>query len=848
MMEIDFLRHFGFKTEHIDLLRAAYGKNLLPLQERVIREGHLFDGNSLVVCAPTSSGKTFLAEILFLFHALRGKNAVLLVPSKALANQRYQQWRKRYEPLGYRIVLSTRDHPFDDRKILEGRFHLAVVIYEKMQSLLAQSDAFLATLGACIIDELHYVYQPDRGPDLEILLTKLREELALQLMGLSALVSDESVADWLGGRLLIDEQRPVELRQGILCCGRFAYQEFNSRREGVEIYPLSATEDEGEAMLEAAIYFAANGETTLLFWPSRDLCYSAARKLAQRYEADFSGFQRRMDQLDPTSIRDFLSTLLASRVAVHTSDLTASERALVEQLVLEGEIVLICATPTLAEGINFPVTNVLTTHRTYTTRLDDTQKIHSTAPVPMNQDQLFNMIGRAGRLGLSECGRGMIVTTSPGDVDGLMAMYLRSKPQSRTPMLSKVKLPETILKLHSESNGSTLDSLLDFLERTLSGKMRYFAEPLDRRITESVDLLRREGFLSEEEGRYHTTPLGGLVMKHGLSIATAKRLQHYAIQFLSDTSSPLDLYVLLCLTEEMANFYISMPRTDILNHTWSRMLAQQAEATENGICPLLTQLLANVSELRSIHHAAFKKALLLFAWIGGGEILTLEKHYRIYCGALLRLSEEASWLLGCLAEIAAAHGREEEILRRLFSLRERTLYGLPATGLEWAPYLKQRDLTRHVVLKFMEMGYKSPSRIHAADEDVFKSWIPHPVWETILKDRPYDSEDNRLSYDYVLEINPAQPDQMTINGAVIHLTVIQFAMIHALAKTPNQCIPYERLLNEIWPDSVGDKKQLSKQKTLIQQKINSAVGKSQTDLMKTSAGIGMTLQAKVVRK
>ena len=54
--------------------------------------------------------------------SLNNRNVILLVPTKALANQRYEQWKERYGPLGYNICLSTRDHPFHDKNIAEGPF------------------------------------------------------------------------------------------------------------------------------------------------------------------------------------------------------------------------------------------------------------------------------------------------------------------------------------------------------------------------------------------------------------------------------------------------------------------------------------------------------------------------------------------------------------------------------------------------------------------------------------------------------------------------------------------------------------------------------------------------------
>ncbi len=847
-MEIEFLRHYGFKPEQIRILKSAYGPELLPLQERAIREGNLFENESLVIRSPTSSGKTFLAEVLFLHQTLQGKSAVLLVPTKALANQRYRQWKDRYAKLGFRILLSTRDHPFEDEQILQGRFHLAVMIYEKMRALLARGDAFLASLGACIVDELHYIYHPDRGPDLEILLTRLREETTLQLLGLSTTVADETVVQWLNARLLVEDRRPVELKQGVLCHEQFVYREFNSGIEGVERLPLSPLEDEGEAMLEAARHFASHGETTLLFWPSRDLCYTAARKLAEQYEPESKRLLRSIEQLDPTTVRDFLTTLIPRRIAVHTSDLSVQERALVERLVEEGEIVLICATPTLAEGINFPVTNVLTTHRIYATQIDGDQKRTSSAPIPMHQDQMLNMIGRAGRLGFCQAGCGIIVTTSPADIDGLMKRYLFSPSTSRSGVLAKMKISEIILKSLIRWNGMTPVSILDFLERTLAGRTKQFSEPLDQFIDISLATLLKEKLIVKEDERYYPTPLGSLVAKNGLSSISAKRLEQYLVSYPQTECLELDFFVLVCLLPEMEQIYISVPRRETMDHRWCRLLLQKIE--EDGYPPetMTRELVSQIEHLRSVHHTAFKKALLLSDWIHDSDILALEKKYGVYAGLIIRLAEEASWLLGCLAEIAAAHALEEESLRRMFVLRERTLYGLSQEAVAWASFLKRQILSRSAVLKLIRLGYTTPTLVKAEDREFLNSVVPSERIDAILKESSSPSNEDRISYDFVIELQHGRPDQMIVNGETIDLTTLQSNLIRTLRKTPGICVDYETLLSEMWEKSVGDKKQLSKQKNLIKKKMEKSLGKLPCELIETIPGHGLVLNAKVIQK
>ena len=62
-LEIDFLRHYGWNRSYVDRIKRAVGPCFLPIQEKAIRSGNLFDGRSLVVAGPTSCGKGLIGEL-----------------------------------------------------------------------------------------------------------------------------------------------------------------------------------------------------------------------------------------------------------------------------------------------------------------------------------------------------------------------------------------------------------------------------------------------------------------------------------------------------------------------------------------------------------------------------------------------------------------------------------------------------------------------------------------------------------------------------------------------------------------------------------------------------------------
>ncbi|MBZ0257619.1 DEAD/DEAH box helicase [bacterium] len=847
-MEIDFLRHFGFKPEHIQALQDAYGPQLLPLQERAVSEGKLFDGANLVLCGPTSSGKTFLAEALFLHHAMQGRNAALLVPTKALANQRYAEWKERYQRLGYKIVLSTRDHRFDDDAIRRGDFHLAVVIYEKMRSLMATDAGAMASLGACLIDELHYLYEPQRGPGLELLLNRLRANPQLQMLGLSAMVNDPAVAEWLGGTLIVEETRPVELRQGVLCNGRFTYSESNSGAEGVEEFPLPPLEDEGEAMLEAARCFAERGETTLLFWPRRDLCYTAARKLAEGYEPDESVALPDESTLEATAMSEMLRFLLPRRVAVHTSDLSPAERAWVEASVLRGDAVIVCATSTLAEGLNFPVVNALTTRRMYAVSPEDARSGKPPAPAPIPPDRLWNMLGRAGRLGLSEFGRGMVLCVSEGDAEGLLNLYARAKPKPAAPLLHHLPAASMALQCASGERAISPQDVCNELSQTLTARWNLLPPDLPEQMERAFAQLRLDGLLVTENDRDYLTPLGKAAASGGLSLNSVLQMSGFIQHYWNDGPEALILLWRVVKLQEMDDAYLSVPRREIAAHAWPKAMLELCEEEGVWLHPLIQEWADQPQRMRDAHHRACKKALLLWQWAQGAPTAELERRFHSHSGAIQRLGEEAAWLMGCLADIAASHACPIESIGQARQLQEQLQHGLPPDAHRWAGAIQRQEVTRAQALQLTAMEVPSPEAAQQQGIDVIKEFMPDSVINTLFQKNEAPSlatEPPVESTEYHIRFDPAQPTCVHVNGAAVQLTRLQAQLLKRLAQDANVCVDYETLLQDVWTESIGERKQISRQKNEIYKRMERALGRKPEGLIQTTTGVGLALIADI---
>ena len=190
-------------------------KELRPCQEKAIAAG-LLEGKNLVVCTPTASGKTLVAELASLKNILeKGTKAIYVVPLRALGTEKFKDFQQRYGSL-IKVAVSTGDFDAADSFVVDK--DLIGVTAEKMGSLIRHRASWISRIGTIIIDEAHLLNDKSRGPTVEILITMLRMMLKeYQLLALSATIGNpQEFAAWLDAELVEDDWRPVILKKGIL--------------------------------------------------------------------------------------------------------------------------------------------------------------------------------------------------------------------------------------------------------------------------------------------------------------------------------------------------------------------------------------------------------------------------------------------------------------------------------------------------------------------------------------------------------------------------------------------------------------------------------------------------------
>jgi len=423
---------------------AASPFPLDPFQQESI--AHLDQGKSLLVAAPTSAGKTVVAEFAIERALTLGQRVVYTAPIKALSNQKFSDFGQRW---GFeRVGLLTGDMS------INSDARVRVMTTEVLRNMLLQSPEGLEGVQSVVLDEFHYLADAERGRVWEEIVILLPRDV--QIVCLSATMSNAAqLRDWMARvhgdtALVMSDVRPVPLEVFYFLDGvahrvvdaegrqvrsfKVGGEAFRLRqRYGGRVSRLSAAERNPhklprspEVLAELddrgmlpAIYFVFNRSKTEA---------EAARCAQELHLARGAGAQARIQQ----AISDALELLTAEArelpqvtelvrnvrrgVAFHHAGLLPGLKVLVETLFSQGLLAAVFATETLALGINMPARSVVIPQLT---------KFDGTVNRPLTGREFQQLIGRAGRRGMDVLGNAVVLYDDWMTFDEAMAVVRR---------------------------------------------------------------------------------------------------------------------------------------------------------------------------------------------------------------------------------------------------------------------------------------------------------------------------------------------------------------------------------------------------------------------------------------
>lgn len=724
--DVHSLRAFGLPDALTDAWSEAI-PSLNQLQIDAINEFRLLDGEHLLVTAPTSSGKTMVGELAALNGIVRQRRAVFLLPLKALVNDKYQEFRRRYEPLGMRILRATGDINEDDSALVKGRYDIALLTYEKFAGLAISAPHILEKIGTVVVDEAQMIADSSRGANLEFLLTLLkvrrRQGSEPQLLALSAVIGDTNGFErWLGGRLLRREERPVPIDEGMLTAsGSFRFvssdtgQESSTKNFSPRIYGKGSSQD---WVIPLVGKLVSEGKQVIVFREEKGLARGCANYLAN--SLGLPAATRAIEALplgDPSQASTALRQALSQGVAFHIADLEPAERLAVEEEFRrkDSQIRVIAATTTLAMGVNTPTEAVVIVG------LMHPQK------VPYSVAEYKNMAGRAGRLGMAERGASYLLALNPAEEVGFWRDYVAAKPEDVTSrfIARDTDLRSQIIKILVASQRAqpahlAVEDVVAFLEESfgaflLSGG-REWSWNVDH-IDVAISSLRANELIEVEDGRLALTPLGRIAARGGIEVESVIRVSQALSAIEADSLSDLTLLTAVQLTKELDDVHLTLNKSSTQKEPqeWPNELRRQ------GVAYSLVSALQRHAIEPHFPTARAKRAVACVLWTSHLPMAQVELHLTQFgrkdgvAGPVRNVAARTLDLLPSVCEIASHLHPSLRLEERLPLLLARLATGTPGDLAAVAAVLGS-TLTRGEYLSLRAAGLVSLEALRDCDD------------------------------------------------------------------------------------------------------------------------------------
>ena len=726
--DIVSLSAFNLPAPILDEWARQFPNGLNDLQLKAVNDYRILDGHSLLVVAPTSSGKTFIGELASARAIVEGRKAVFLLPYKALVNEKFDRFSALYgDKLGMRVIRCTGDYQDQVQLLMRGKYDLAVLTYEMWLNLAISTPTVLSQIGLVVLDEAQFITDPMRGITVELLLTDLlaaRERgITPQLIALSAVIGDiNDFDDWLACEKLVTYERPVKLVEGVLDRqGVFQYiddsgtTQIKPLLDPSSIYVRRDKPKSQDVIVPLVRHLVQQGEKVIVFRNQRGSAQGCAK-----YLSDDLGLPPATEVIDLLPNHDLPKTSEALRAcltggtAFHNTDLLREERAIVEQAFRDpdSKVRVLGATTTVAAGINTPASTVILAEQEF---LGDDGR-------PFTVAEYKNMAGRAGRLGFNNNeGKAIILADNSYQREQLFHQYVQGKLEPLQSSFNPEKLETWIIRLLAQVARIERKDIVRLLANTYGGYVANKQHPgwrytMEERLEHLLQRMLTLNLVEQEREYIQLTLLGRACGRSALSFESALRLVDLLQQVKATDLTAEKLVALVQVLPESDNGY-----TPMMRRGRTEAVRPQEVAARYG--PDTVRLLQKYARDELDYYARCKRAALLWDWVHGIPVEEIEGRYtpnpyqgRIGHGDVRKFADTTRFHLRSAHQIASimllGEGPDEEAIESMLRQLE---VGIPADALDLLSL--PLPLSRGEYLTLRSADVKTTANVWALSEE-----------------------------------------------------------------------------------------------------------------------------------
>ena len=709
-----------------DSVKAVLAKTgydtLYPPQEDAINAGAL-NGKNIILASPTASGKTLIAELVALKTILeKGGKTLYLTPLRALASEKYEDFSK-YTSIEkspgrkFRVGLTSGD--YDSSDIYLANYDIIISTNEKADSLLRHRSPWISDVAVVIVDEIHLLTEADRGPTLEVVLTRLLKiNPRIQVVALSATIKNANeIAEWLNGIPVTTEWRPVPLREGVYHNEQIQFKDGSSR---------TIAHTEQNPIFDIALDVVKNDGQVLLFAETRRLAVDMGKKASALLRRNLSKADRRGLELiaqrilsvgERTRLGEMLAEQALNGAAFHHAGLTSGQRKLVEESFKAGRLKILCATPTLAAGVNLPArTVVITSYERY-------EPGYGRYPISVLEYKQF--CGRAGRPRYDKYGEAILMARTEDEQDYLLKNYALAEPERIWSKLGaeKVLRPHVLATIATRFANSE-DGLIDFFAKTFYA-YQYDPKMIRSKLGDILRFLGREQMVEFDGEELKATRFGRRVSELYIDPVSAVILRDGLYTRANHVTDVSFLHLISRTPDIAPKLYPRRGEDEMLD-----LFAREHEGE------YMCEVPEFYGEVNGLTYEEFlsevKCARVLYEWINEtSEDGILEAH-KVEPGDILRIVDTSKWLLHATYELAELFGHKD-LMRITRELQIRCAKGVKA---ELLPLVEIEGVGRGRARALFNAGYKTIEELkHASVTDLMNVPLIGPTVAKKIKEQ-----------------------------------------------------------------------------------------------------------------